>query len=103
MKNLKVALIQQKFHKSKEKTIKNTLELSIFTSSKNILEMDKTEAEDWFVVSGIGESKGTDNLGSFEVDGDMFTIYKATEAKCPRCWNTKQKMKRVHAKDVLKL
>ncbi len=75
----------------KEKTIKNTLELTIFTSSKNILEMNKTEAEDWFVVSGISEDKGTDNLGSFEVDGDMFTIYKATQAKCPRCWKYQAK------------
>jgi len=75
----------------KEKTIKNTLELTIFTSSTNILELDKTEAEDWFVVSAIGEEKGTDNLGTFEVDGDKFTIYKATEAKCPRCWKYQSK------------
>jgi isoleucyl-tRNA synthetase len=70
----------------KDKTIKNTLELTIFTSSKNILDMDKIQAQDWFVVSAIGEDKGHDNLGSFEVGGDMFTIYKATSEKCPRCW-----------------
>ena len=77
----------------KDKTIKNTLELTIFTSSKNILDMDEIQAQDWFVVSAIGEDKGHDNLGSFEVDGDMFTIYKATSEKCPRCWKYQSKDK----------
>ena len=77
----------------KDKTIKNTLELTIFTSSKNILAMDEIQAQDWFVVSAIGEDKGHDNLGSFEVDGDMFTIYKATSEKCPRCWKYQSKDK----------
>ena len=55
--------------------------------------MDEIQAQDWFVVSAIGEDKGHDNLGSFEVDGDMFTIYKATSEKCPRCWKYQSKDK----------
>ncbi len=70
----------------KEKIIKNTLELVIITESKKISKMDKTAAEDWFVVSGISHSEVTDELGKFEVDGNIFVIQKATDAKCPRCW-----------------
>ena len=70
----------------KEKTIKSTLELTLYTNSKSVLEMDRTEAEDWFVVSGISDETSTEEFGKFEVDGDTFIIYKATQAKCPRCW-----------------
>ncbi len=71
----------------KEKVIKSTLELIIYTESKTVLDMDKTDAEDWFVVSGIFEDKPEENeLGSFKVDEDTFTIAKATAHKCPRCW-----------------
>ncbi|MDD5157208.1 isoleucine--tRNA ligase [Sulfurimonas sp.] len=70
----------------KEKIIKNTLELVIITQSKIVSKMDKTAAEDWFVVSGISDEEPTEELGKFEVDGDIFVIQKATKAKCPRCW-----------------
>ncbi len=70
----------------KEKIIKNTLELVIITESKKIAKMDKTAAEDWFVVSGISHSEVTNELGKFEVDGNIFVIQKANDAKCPRCW-----------------
>jgi len=70
----------------KEKIIK-TLELIIYTESKTVLDMNKTDAEDWFVVSGIYEDKPQeDALGSFKVGDDTFTIAKATQHKCPRCW-----------------
>ncbi|MDD3476936.1 MAG: isoleucine--tRNA ligase [Sulfurimonas sp.] len=75
----------------KEKIIKNTLELVIVTESKKIAEMDKTAAEDWFVVSGISHSPVTEELGKFEVDGTIFVIQKATDAKCPRCWKYQAK------------
>lgn len=75
----------------KEKIIKNTLELVIITESKKIAEMDKTAAEDWFVVSGISHSEVTDELGKFEVDGNIFVIQKANDAKCPRCWKYQSK------------
>jgi isoleucyl-tRNA synthetase len=71
----------------KEKRIKSTLELIIYTDSKTALDLDATDAEDWFVVSGVFEDKAEgETLGSFKVDEDTFTIAKATAHKCPRCW-----------------
>jgi isoleucyl-tRNA synthetase len=71
----------------KEKVIKSTLELIIYTESKTTLDMDAVDAEDWFVVSGVFEDKDKEAiLGSFKVDEDTFTIAKATAHKCPRCW-----------------
>ncbi len=70
----------------KDKTIKSTLELVIKTDSAKLLEMDKTEAEDWFVVSGIENYDEEGSLGSFEFEGNRFVIAKATLHKCPRCW-----------------
>ena len=70
----------------KEKIIKSTLELVLVTESAIISKMDKTSAEDWFIVSHISHSEVVGELGKFEVDGDMFVIQKATKAKCPRCW-----------------
>ncbi|QOP43988.1 isoleucine--tRNA ligase [Sulfurimonas sediminis] len=71
----------------KEKIIKNTLELVICTESKTVLEMNSTDAEDWFVVSGIFEDKPEEEIiASFKVDEDTFSIAKATLYKCPRCW-----------------
>ncbi|MFK5938070.1 MAG: isoleucine--tRNA ligase [Sulfurimonas sp.] len=71
----------------KDKIIKSTLELVIYTESKVALEMNAIDAEDWFVVSGIFEDKPDEEiLGSFKVDEDTFVISKATAYKCPRCW-----------------
>jgi len=70
----------------KEKIIKNTLELVISTESSVVLGLDAVDAEDWFVVSSVSNNKGSEELGSFEVDGDKFVISKATAHKCPRCW-----------------
>jgi len=71
----------------KEKIIKSTLELVIYTESKTVLDMDRVDAEDWFVVSGILEDKPEEDiLGSFTLDDDTFSIAKATQHKCPRCW-----------------
>ncbi len=71
----------------KEKVIKSTLELVIHTESKVALAMNATDAEDWFVVSGLFEDKPEEEiLGSFKVDEDTFVISKATAHKCPRCW-----------------
>ena len=71
----------------KEKIIKNTLELIIHTESKVTLAMDSTDAEDWFVVSGVFEDNPEEEiLGNFKVEGDTFVISKATAYKCPRCW-----------------
>ena len=71
----------------KEKAIKSTLELVIHTESPIALKMDSTEAEDWFVVSGVFEDKPEEEIvGTFKVGTDTFVISKATKAKCPRCW-----------------
>jgi len=71
----------------KEKIIKSTLELVIYTESTVALDLNATDSEDWFVVSGVFEDKvDEDILGSFKVDEDTFTIAKATGHKCPRCW-----------------
>ncbi len=71
----------------KEKLIKSTLELVIYTESKTVLDMSRVDAEDWFVVSGILEDKPQESiLGSFTLNDDTFSISKATAHKCPRCW-----------------
>jgi len=71
----------------KEKIIKSTLELVIHTESKTVLEIDATDAEDWFVVSGVFEDKPDEEIiGTFKVDADTFVISKAAAHKCPRCW-----------------
>ncbi len=71
----------------KEKIIKSTLELNIYTESKTTLDMDRVDAEDWFVVSGVFKERTKENeLGIFKVGHDTFTIAKATQHKCPRCW-----------------
>ncbi|MEA3370794.1 MAG: isoleucine--tRNA ligase, partial [Campylobacterota bacterium] len=70
----------------KEKIIKSTLELVISTDSGVALGLNAVDAEDWFVVSSVSNAAVTDELGTFEVDGDKFTIAKATAHKCPRCW-----------------
>ena len=75
----------------KDKTIKSTLELILYTNSESVLKMDKTEAEDWFVVSGVNNEKSKEELAKFNVDTDEFIIYKATDAKCPRCWKFNSK------------
>ena len=70
----------------KEKVIKSTLELVIYTESEVALNINSVDAEDWFVVSSVSNTEVKDELGSFEVNGDRFTIAKATAHKCPRCW-----------------
>ncbi len=72
----------------KDKVIKTTLELDIYTNSSDILALNITDAEDWFIVSGLVPKK-EDALVSFEIDGSAFEAYKANNAKCPRCWKFK--------------
>jgi len=70
----------------KEKLIKSTLELVIYTDAEIIKSIDATEAEDWFVVSSVASGKTDKEAGRFEVEKDTFVIGFATQAKCPRCW-----------------
>ena len=75
----------------KDKVIKNTLELSLYTDSKDILELNSVEIEDWFIVSNITKTSQKDAIINFEVDGSKFEVYKSLEAKCPRCWKFNSK------------
>jgi len=86
MSEARVGLYEIVDRLKKDKIIKNTLELVIYTESETALSMDKTEVEDWFVVSGVSSGEPDEELGKFEIQGDIFVIAKATEAKCPRCW-----------------
>jgi isoleucyl-tRNA synthetase len=84
--NAKSKFAEIKDKLNKEKVIKSTLELVIYTDSEEILALDSTVAEDWFVVSKVIKHKEDDKLASFEVDGKSFEVYKGSKAKCPRCW-----------------
>ncbi len=77
----------------KRKVVKSSLELVLETDSDKVLNMDKSEAEDWFLVSGLFEEESVegDEYGSFVVDNDNFIIKKAPLFKCPRCWKYKAK------------
>lgn len=69
----------------KDKLIKSTLELDLYTNSKDVLDIPKIEAEDWFLVSNLCAQK-SDAIISFELDGYIYEAYKAELSKCPRCW-----------------
>jgi len=70
----------------KEKVIKATLELEI-AGDMSILPINESkDLEDWFVVSAMKSSSEGEQVASFEVDGKIFTVHKATASKCPRCW-----------------
>ena len=77
----------------KQKIIKSTLELVLYTNNQVINLLDKTEAEDWFVVSKIIDTKEDNELAVFEVEDSKFYIYKSKKEKCPRCWKYKSKAK----------
>jgi len=84
--NAKSKFAEIKDKLNKDKVIKSTLELVIYTDSEEVLALDSTIAEDWFVVSKVIKHKEDNVLGSFEVDGKSFEVYNANKHKCPRCW-----------------
>ncbi len=75
----------------KDKIIKSTLELVIYTKSSKIDVLSPAEAEDWFVVSKVIHHKEYKIVGSFKVRGDIFEIYFASKQKCERCWKYRAK------------
>jgi isoleucyl-tRNA synthetase len=100
----KFAEIKDKLNK--EKVIKSTLELVIYTDSDVVLSLDSTLAEDWFVVSKVIKHKEDEVLASFEVDGKVFEVYKSNKYKCPRCWKHRSSSENAlcaRCKDVVKL
>ena len=82
--------------------VKNIIEKKI----SPILALDEVESSDWFLVSAVTKDKqNTDVLGSFELDGKEFEVYKATQHKCPRCWKftaVKEETLCARCEDVLK-
>lgn len=70
----------------KEKKINSTLELAIHTNSENFLNMNQTDAQDWFTVSQVLKLEECESLGEFEVDNAKFQIALSALHKCPRCW-----------------
>lgn len=71
----------------KEKRIKSTLELVVQTTSPLLTQtLSGADAQDWLTVSGIVSGEGQERLGSFEVAGQQYVLWRAQEAKCPRCW-----------------
>jgi isoleucyl-tRNA synthetase len=73
----------------KDKKIKSTLELIIATDSNEVLNLDPTIAEDWFIVSKVSNEFKDGTIETFEVDGQTFEVHMASDAKCPRCWKFK--------------
>ena len=63
----------------------------IYSQSKELDNLTSTEAEDWFVVSKIIHHKEDEVLATFSVGDDSFEVYKASKAKCPRCWKYRSK------------
>ena len=87
---------KEKFNESietlkKDKIIKSTLELVIYTNNSDILNLDSTVAEDWFIVSKVIKHKEEDIIASFEIEGSKFEVYRGNKAKCPRCWKYRAK------------
>ncbi len=70
----------------KEKKIKSTLELVLQTTSQKVSQLDKSDAEDWWMVSKVISHDEDGELATFEVSEDSFKILYANKAKCPRCW-----------------
>jgi isoleucyl-tRNA synthetase len=70
----------------KEKLMKSTLEVEIAGDMSLFTINDSKDLEDWFVVSAMKASFEGEQVASFEVEGKIYTVHKATAAKCPRCW-----------------
>jgi len=70
----------------KEKLMKSTLEVEIAGDMSLFAIKNSKDLEDWFVVSAMKASSESEQVASFEVEGKIFTVHKATAAKCPRCW-----------------
>ncbi|MFX4280498.1 isoleucine--tRNA ligase, partial [Aliarcobacter butzleri] len=74
---------------TKEKIIKSTLELAIYTNVDDLLDLGRVEMADWFSVSNFGDIKEQDSVEykSFTINESMkFIICKSKMHKCPRCW-----------------
>ena len=75
----------------KDKKIKSTLELVLYSASSELKNLSSTDGEDWFTVSNIICSSVDNPIQTFEVGTDEFNIYFAKRYKCPRCWKYRAK------------
>ncbi len=75
----------------KDKKIKSTLELVIYSKSKELVKLSGADGEDWFTISNIVCKIDDEPIGTFTVGEDEFKIYYAKRYKCPRCWKQRAK------------
>ena len=75
----------------KEKKIKSTLELVIFSNSDELKKLSGADGEDWFTVSNVICESQSNPVATFSVEEDEFKIYYAKRFKCPRCWKHRAK------------
>ncbi len=73
----------------KDKKIKSTLEIDLYTTASMIQTIPSADAEDWFTVSNIILDEASEELASFRVVDDTYKIFMGKSAKCPRCWKLK--------------
>ena len=65
----------------KDKAIKSSLEIAIFSPDLKFDLLDK-----WLIVSEVLENAPQSPLASFECGGKSFVLAHAQKSKCPRCW-----------------
>jgi isoleucyl-tRNA synthetase len=70
----------------KDKTIKTTLELVLYTNSEDINALQAQEVADWFLVSEVVQQPQENATMQFKVHDAIFEIYVTKKHKCPRCW-----------------
>jgi len=76
----------------KEKVIKSTLELVIYTTCPTISKLDNNTIEDIFLVSKNIKHKEENPLISYTLEDDSIVeFYKGSREKCPRCWKLRAK------------
>jgi len=89
--DISLILAREKFSEAvdklkKEKIIKSTLELEIAGDILKFDIKDSKDLEDWFVVSALRAEIQGEEIANFALEESIYTIHKATQAKCPRCW-----------------
>lgn len=65
----------------KEKFVKSSLEINIYSPDLNCNFLDK-----WLIVSEVLAHKPEEILSHFEINGKNYFLSKTTKNKCPRCW-----------------
>lgn len=68
----------------KDKIIKSTLELEL--AGEGFALSNDQDLEDWFVVSSVKPSSQGEEVAGFNIGEKHFSVHKATDHKCPRCW-----------------